>query len=1170
MTELKRGLVDTSSVLWTSLMAGKDKEFGREVPNEAGDKMVWVNSAEHCISNALNHLIFVMDQLKLVPRQMIFVVEGQNSKSERQGIHPGYKAGRDKVPAQYEEFNKAKAQLLELFRNLGALIVSQDGVEADDVLGYLAQKLKGEVWIISYDKDLAQCVGGNVHHIRDGKFDRNPFGDFPLDLIPVYIALVGDSQDKIPGAKGFGDGAWNDMHAVFGDDGLKAMELLIKGKKLEALEEDVGELKILQKVIDDRKGVYMSYELGRLRTERVNTMRRPLKWTPGMVKDKSQIWDDRLRKFGGTVTLVSQENYGDALDFFKKHLLSSPEVALDIETSTPPKSDEWLERLGKSEDKTPVDVFGSDLTGMSLTFGRNMQHTIYITVDHKPERGVTNVSPSMVAEMLEKIPRGTHIVCHNAAFELPVCFMSFGKRWEHDPLYHGFLPNVIDTRIMSSYVDENRSAGLKGLSKDLLDYEQESYEQVTTVEWHEAEWIKAGSPGKLLGHVPADESGHGGAESFVRVQHKMNELTANHVLSYGADDAICTAALSNYFRVIMEIEDTWDVFMEIEQFPAYLTAKAFVDGVDFSLETMAKMEKEDDVTFDKAWVILRSYLISIGFDGTQCPTFTEFTPAAIKEAHLILTGRELKTLVRTPDKLAKLIEQQAEGLAHEDRAFLLADAIKKADLSYLNQIVQTHFKGEPELDLASSKQMTRLLYDHMKLPVHIINDCTALEKQNKPELFNAIKKFKRKRAGHDSFLDEDDLALVRTKARADDTAIEYALAFDADLLSPEAQAALHAIGRIKAVMTRRSLFYKNYWVMRHWKDGKIHASVNQCAAVTRRYSSSNPNLQQLPKKGEGVKFRACFLPHEKDAVVCSIDFSGQELRIAAERSQDKNMLACYIGDNKKDIHSITAAGAMQLKWGVAAVKELMQTYGADIDPGIDADYELFCRLRDLPKSDPWKKKADDHRKNSKNVNFAAQFGGQAAKIAETEIMELADAQLFLDARNAMFPDVEKAAERAEEFCKKYGYALTMMGARRHLQAAMLGDDSWAISRAARQAWNMEVQGSATEMVKLAMTRFWKSGAIYKYRARFIAPIHDELVTSVHKDDALEFIKIKHECMTGQYANMGNPNDPKSVPILGSISLGKNFADQIECGDWYIADNIKKALNDIFHKEAVAA
>jgi DNA polymerase I-like protein with 3'-5' exonuclease and polymerase domains len=102
------------------------------------------------------------------------------------------------------------------------------------------------------------------------------------------------------------------------------------------------------------------------------------------------------------------------------------------------------------------------------------------------------------------------------------------------------------------------------------------------------------------------------------------------------------------------------------------------------------------------------------------------------------------------------------------------------------------------------------------------------------------------------------------------------------------------------------------------------------------------------------------------------------------------------------------------------------------------------------------------------------------------------------------------------------------------------------------------------MTKLAMARLWASGALHRFDVVFIAPIHDELVVSVHKDHAVEFIKIMHECMTMPYSTM-------QVPILGSISIGPDFADQHECGDWFIAENIREALDKIFRKdEKVAA
>ena len=487
-----------------------------------------------------------------------------------------------------------------------------------------------------------------------------------------------------------------------------------------------------------------------------------------------------------------------------------------------------------------------------------------------------------------------------------------------------------------------------------------------------------------------------------------------------------------------------------------------------------------------------------------------------------------------------------------DKVRLLGVAVGAGDLDTFNKIVAECYDGEPKLDLASTKQMKALLYDGMKIPVKIVNDLTILEKQHDKVLTETMRRFKKFRAGDETVkITDDDYAVLKKKAKTDDTAIAFALAFDRDKLTDADALALDAIGKMKTVMTRRSLFYKNYRNILHWKDGKIHAGINQCGTVTRRYSSSKPNLQQLPKFGEGVKFRGCFKPHHRDAVFVSQDYSGQELRLAAEASQDANMLACYIGDNLKDIHSITAAGAMRLKWGEEAVKELHIKYGE----GCSDDYEMFLKLRELPKGDPLKKKADDLRKDAKGINFGSQYGAMAPKLSETLVMPLTDAQLFLDARNEMFPRVDEAADTAIEKAKATGYATTFMGARRHLREGITSDDRGTVERAARQAWSMVIQGSAAEMTKLGMKRIWESGVLWKYDFRFIAPIHDEVTFSVHKDHAIECIQIVHDCMVVPYANM-------QVPILASISLGKTFADQVECGDWFIRENVEEALKEV--------
>lgn len=1194
---MKRGIIDLSSVIWTCLLGGKDAEHGQKVISEAG-KEVLVNSAGFGFEHALNHILKFMETVGLTPHQLIFVMEGKNSKQDRQTICPTYKAGRDKVPEQYEQFNACKQMVLDAFLELGSNMCWQDGgVEADDVIGYLAINLDGEVWIDSGDKDLAVLVNpeAGIHHYRSGVIDQNPFGDFPHQFIPVYIALVGDSSDRIPGAKGFGDTAWNYLYYAYGNDGLELMEGLIKGKELLRLEEDVaqqlllpkkGIAKELQTIIDNADGVYMSYELGRLRTERVNTLRRPLEWRAGMVKPRHDDMPRELRKWAGTKRIVSAEAYAEAMEWAKKQIEVSPYVSLDIETATPPDSDEWLEQAGKEE---KVDVFGSALTSLQLTFGPNLQYTFYLPYDNVQEEGCTNLTVKQIAAFVDLVPRHKKTYIQNVAFELPICYMSWGEMWASDPEYHGFLRNVRDTAIMSSYVDENRPKGLKDNSKLLLGYDQVSYQAVTTRDELRSEWDGVGTimstylepilkdtgemeevvtgqmievemPDMSIQVVPekkiVPKLVHDSDIEHVVVQRKMNQLTAREVLNYGADDTICTAALANFYRIIMEIEDTFDCFEEVETFPAYLTALAFVQGTDFSLERMAEMERDDDIAYDAAWPILRDYLMKIGFEGTRFEPLTALDAAGIKRACFEITGQELKTQVRTPAKLARLIEEL-------DPEAVLPHLIEQNDLVGINEMMERNFDGEPKLDLASPPQMKRLLYGFLNIPVRVINDVTPIERSKMPKLDQAVKKFKAVRAGKSGVtMTDDEMELLKKKAKADDTAIEMALKFDTKVVNDEARAALKALGVMKKVMTRRSLFYSNYKHVKHWKDNKVHASTNQCAATTRRYSMSMPNLQQLPKKGEAVRFRGCFLPHKKNAVICSIDYVGQELRLAAEVSQDANLLACYVGDNLKDVHSLTAAGALKLKWGAELVNGLFDKYGPDLKRDNPGTYELFMRLRKLGKADEIGKKADDHRKEAKNVNFAAQNGARAVKVSEMEIMSVPDAQIFLDGRSAMFPDVDKAAARSSEMAQRTGYAKTLMGARRHLREAMMSEERGAADRAGRQAWSTDIQGSAGEMTKMGMGRLWKSGIYFRYDARFIAPIHDELVSSVIDEHAVDFIREKHACMAQPYATM-------KVPVLGSISIGPDFADQHECGDWFIEESIRKELNDIFARKEAA-
>lgn len=282
-------LVDTSSLLWQSLLAGEDKEYGRKVEHEG--KQVHVNGWQFGMDCAVSHLNSVLEQLELRASDVIFVVEGQYSKSRRRAIYAGYKEERGtRPPEAYIEFGICKDKLIERYRKLGAQMVIQDGVEADDILAFLAQRIEGEVVILTRDGDMTTLIDGRVALFQNGRLTReNKYGPFPCKFVPVYKALIGDGEEY-KGAKGFGPKAFLDLLVWAGDAGLAALEGMMKRRTLHELEEDVAEFKPLRKVIDSAEHVYQSYECALLHDEWVNTERQPLRFEA----DQPAAWWDRI------------------------------------------------------------------------------------------------------------------------------------------------------------------------------------------------------------------------------------------------------------------------------------------------------------------------------------------------------------------------------------------------------------------------------------------------------------------------------------------------------------------------------------------------------------------------------------------------------------------------------------------------------------------------------------------------------------------------------------------------------------------------------------------------------------------------------------------------------------------------------------------------------------
>ncbi len=421
---------DMSSFMWRGLLAGRDAENGYTVQHDGKD--VYINSALYGFENCLSLMLGIVEKYKTQPINCILVFEGMNSKSKRRLINKSYKDSDARAPQAYEEFHKLKGMLIELWKGVGAQVMWQDFAEGDDTLAWLAENMEEDLMICTYDNDLAALNGKNKYGAEvevwiNESVATNKYGLFDFHLITTYKALVGDPSDGIKGCKGFGPAAFVKFLEAYDFDGLQDLQDMLEKADLSPLAELAETDKLIKKILEQHVEVQNSYDLAKLRPNWVNTMKHPLTWEPGMVRPLRADDDTRMKKWYGRSRLVTGDVFDAAVEWAMPLIQQSREVALDIETSTPDESDQWLAAQGNEDG---VDVFGSMLTGMSITFGLNNQYTLYFSVDHAD---TVNCSKQQIKFLLESLT--CPIIIQNMAFETVVLHNELG------PL-HGYTPKT--------------------------------------------------------------------------------------------------------------------------------------------------------------------------------------------------------------------------------------------------------------------------------------------------------------------------------------------------------------------------------------------------------------------------------------------------------------------------------------------------------------------------------------------------------------------------------------------------------------------------------------------------------------------------------------------------------------------------------------------------------
>ena len=279
------------------------------------------------------------------------------------------------------------------------------------------------------------------------------------------------------------------------------------------------------------------------------------------------------------------------------------------------------------------------------------------------------------------------------------------------------------------------------------------------------------------------------------------------------------------------------------------------------------------------------------------------------------------------------------------------------------------------------------------------------------------------------------------------------------------------------------------------KTGRVHTTYGQGAVVTGRINSNNPNLQNIPIRTErGREIRKAFIPRDENHVLLSADYSQIELRIVAAISNDTVMCEAFM--QNKDVHTATAAKVYSVD-EEAVTKEM--------------------------------------RRKAKSVNFGIIYGQGAFGLAENLGISRTEAKTIIDNYKKEFAGITKYMDDMINYAREHGYVQTVMGRKRWLRD--INSSNFTVrGYAERNAINSPIQGTAADMIKLAMVKVHQAFKENGFKSKMILQVHDELVFDVIKEEEEQIKPVIIECMQSAMTL------PNGIPVLAEVGSGTNWLE----------------------------
>jgi len=279
----------------------------------------------------------------------------------------------------------------------------------------------------------------------------------------------------------------------------------------------------------------------------------------------------------------------------------------------------------------------------------------------------------------------------------------------------------------------------------------------------------------------------------------------------------------------------------------------------------------------------------------------------------------------------------------------------------------------------------------------------------------------------------------------------------------------------------------------HEKTGRVHTEFMQTVAATGRLSSNNPNLQNIPIRTErGREVRKAFVPRDENHILVAADYSQIELRIIAALSEEETMIEAF--KNGEDIHASTAAKVFNVP------------------------------LEDVTR---------EQRSNAKTVNFGIIYGVSAFGLSNQTNLTRGESKELIETYYKTYPKLRDYMDDQVEFARENGYVKTVMGRRRYLKD-INARNQMVRSAAERNAVNAPIQGSAADIIKVAMINIFKKLEEQNLKTKMLLQVHDELIFDVPKDELEDLKKLIKTEMEGAYQLV--------IPLKVDVGTGQNWLE----------------------------